>query len=421
MGISTAIVTAAAQTGGGDQSFTKSGFGTHTNTLAFFFVTRDTAIGTVAADHAILGVGAADGSSQWCWVARAEHNVASSDCYRRGATDECIMVMNTNNTSIDGEAAFKEFISNGVTVTWGNNPAAGYLITCVLVGGTDFDVDVGVITATGAQDSDTSTTAPGFEPDVVAFSGMGTSFGDSSSNGPAVTIGFAENRATIKNRASTIHLNHGASAGSSYDRVEEDRCAQNVYLSSISRSIECTAFGANGFTVTKRDGSSDLAVGYVAMKFGNNDFWIGTVDTPTSTGNDAETGPGFKPQFVMQVCGNNTAVDLFANNGVFAVSVFNADDKYCLGISDEFNADTTVTQSLVDDQPVYIDDDDGTLIFDATFVSFDALGWTSYFGTTETGAAKKWIAFAIEEDAAVAGAPTLRRPLDNYLRNLVTR
>jgi hypothetical protein len=74
-------------------------------------------------------------------------------------------------------------------------------------------------------------------------------------------------------------------------------------------------------------------------------------------------------------------------------------------VSDENAADTTNTQSLVDDQAVYIENQAGSsVIFNATYVSFDANGWTLNYGVTE-GTANKWIAFAIEED--VAGAVSI--------------
>ncbi len=43
-----------------------------------------------------------------------------------GMTDECVMILQPGGSTVDGEADFASFITNGVRINWGNAPAAAF-------------------------------------------------------------------------------------------------------------------------------------------------------------------------------------------------------------------------------------------------------------------------------------------------------
>jgi hypothetical protein len=147
----------------------------------------------------------------------------------------------------------------------------------------------------------------------------------------------------------------------------------------------------------------------MALQIDNAKVDLVDIDTPTTTGAHEETGPGFQPKFVIQALSMLTAMDTIADDataGAFALSMFNSSEAYCYSWSDQDGADTTVTQSLTHDRPVYYDDDSGDLAFDAIFSQFTANGWELNYGTVD-GTARKGFALAvgpsgiITEDAQV--------------------
>jgi hypothetical protein len=97
-----------------------------------------------------------------------------------------------------------------------------------------------------------------------------------------------------------------------------------------------------------------------------------------------------------------------SNAGSLGVSTFDADDEYCNSVQDEDTALTTDTQSLSDNTVINLPDDDGSVAHVASFVSFDANGWTWNFSATEGTIVKYW-ALAIEETPPVVTIPSFHQ------------
>jgi hypothetical protein len=401
MGVSFAIVRAAASTGGGNQDFTVSGFGTPKG--AIFIGSGGSSDGT-AADGAIMSFGCTDGTNELVTSYTTEHNVANSNTYRLGASDEVIQ-FGDHAGAIDGEANFNSWITDGVRVTWGNAPGTAFLVTCILIGGSDLSVDVGTASIPSAI-NDTVDVGCGFEPDQVLFFGNGASFSTDGSSFALMWLGMANNGVGIEQGCGVFAAVDNAVNSDVAGRIDTTYSVINHGGASISRAAELTAFNAGpspaaGFTLTQKGPSTfSNTTGYMALYYNSAvDHSIEQIDTPTATGNDAQTGPGFTPQFVMQIMGMWSAYNTSYTNsqaGAFGISAFTADDEYSIATADEDAAATMNTQSVADDQAVNLDEEDGTAAFDATFVSMDANGWTTNFSAVN-GTTRKWLALAVEE------------------------
>ena len=168
-------------------------------------------------------------------------------------------------------------------------------------------------------------------------------------------------------------------------------------------ALDLDDFDANGFSGHARSaGGNDREICYLALNFnGAVESWVGTHTTPTSTGNDSEAGPSFTPQAVFLIGTMMEALDTAYNDALagslVALGAFDGDDEYCTSVCDEDNAATTNTQSLSDDTAVELPDDDGSAGLTASFVSFDANGWTLNYSAVKANA-KYWFALAIEAE-----------------------
>ena len=164
MGVTVAVTRAAANLATGTQDFTTTDLGGLTPVGALFIITKATADGTPA-DHAIVGIGAATGSSErWACSVTSEHGVSATDTNRRAMTDECVCLISEGTGTVDGEADFDSFITNGVRINWGNAPASAYLVTVLLLAGTDTSAYAGVFTGHASTNGVTDVTDPGFQP-----------------------------------------------------------------------------------------------------------------------------------------------------------------------------------------------------------------------------------------------------------------
>jgi hypothetical protein len=393
---------------------------------ALIIVTKATVDGT-AVDDAVFSWGAATGAAnEWVTSFTSDHNLATSNSYNVWDSSKCIKLLNPTDGTIDGEAEFSAWITNGIRINWTNAPAAAYLITVVLVAGTDL-----LVHANNSGDLDnilnheTDITAPGFTPDII-ITGMtkGTGGQEGSSRGSGwFGHGFVhfDGDSTITQRGLGICWRDGRNTTTNNMFMRDDAgCVWANLGNNVDFWLEFSDFDANGFSVTTRnDGGNNQVMNYLALSFGGAvDSWVGTHTTPTGVNGDtSDAGPSFIPQAVLLIpnlgeAWNTGYVD--NRSGSHAFSVFDADDEYANSTSDEDNVGTTNSQSLSDDRAVALPDDDGALDIEATFVSFDANGWTLNYSNAPA-AAKLWPALAIEEEAggvsytltAVQGSLTL--------------
>jgi len=360
MGIAVATAQAALRTTTGQQTISlPSGFGTVKAYLAF--VGRGITDGT-AADNAAWSVGASDGSTESLANIFCEHNVGTTNTLRNMETTEVLQVLkNDGEVAVEADSetggtpfdAADEFTIN-VGATDGSAPRAKFLA----LGGSDLSVFVGTGTLTASQDSTQGFTGIGFEPDQIFFWTTTAGTGPPASTTSAISFGWASNDAPLVQHA--LAALGVPAVGTSANVVihGRNRCIYSLSSISISRAAEFDSFDTDGFTLRKRDGTFNIEFHFLAVNYGGAVNFKGNSDItpPTSTGDDAQTWPGFTPQCVMLNLGALQSVNAIDVSGIepvtFAVGVFDAAAEWCIGYSDEDEADTTNTQSLANNSAV---------------------------------------------------------------------
>ena len=424
MGVTIAVTRVACNTTTGTQDITSADLGGLTPKAVWFIVTQATADGT-ATDHAVLGIGAATGASnRWSCGVFSEHGLATTDTGRRIVSDECVVKLNTGDANIDGEADFDSFISNGVRIDWTNAPASAHLLTVILFAGTDLSAQAGTFTMPDSVDGTVDVNTVGFEPDVVLSATTGLSAFDASDDTWMIGHGVALNTSPVQQYAVGFWSQDAWASGYTSGHITDDYGVVSVDWDGTLTGWggEFGSFDADGFSVTQRLGAGANYVGFLALAFASAvGFSAGIIDSPTSTGNQSITDPGFTPQAVYvgltQMQAINTAYSGSDQAGAKGIAVFDDDDEYCNSIADENGSATSDTQSLSDDTAINFPQDDGLSGFVASFVSFDANGWTWNFSAV-MGTATKWWYLAIEEEAAAGGGLTERGIARGVLRGI---
>lgn len=409
MGITIATTRVACNTTTGNQDITTTDLGGLTPKAAFFIVTRAVTDGTPA-NHAILGLGAATATDErWACVVRSENAQGTTDTRRRATSDECVMILNTADANVDGEADFGAFITNGVRIIWGNAPTSGYLLTVVLYAGTDLSAKALHFAVAAVQDATVDVNTVGSEPDALLTAYIAYDFDDTTQTNAILSHGIVTNTSPIIQHAWGIRYKYSQATSQSLAHIYDHYGATqvNTGTGAAYRGFEFSAFDAQGFSCTTRLTTGTGDIGCLALAFGGAvSFKAGIIDSPTANGSQSITDPSFTPQHVhigltqMQAVDTGYTTDVAGSIGI---SVFDADDEHCNSIQDEDAQGTSDTQSLSDNTAINLPDDDSTAGWVASFTSFDANGWTWNF-TQSHGTAVKWWYLAIEEETAVTTA-----------------
>lgn len=399
MGISIVVTRVACNTGVGNQTITNTDLNGLTPKAVKFVIVRATADGTPLAGAAI-GIGAADATREWVAAISSRDANATSVAKTRGATDECVMILNPVDGSVDGEASFVSFGVNSVTINWGNAPAAAYLLTVTLFAGSDLSAYVDTATNSGVG-VPINIVAPGFEPDVVYNISTGYNINVDSTQAHAfLSYGVALNETPVLHRSWAIREGDASGTSQIAARFSDLYAIMQIdNTGGVAWGAVYSDFDADGFTITAAIGNKDRS-GYIALAFnGVAQFWADTIDTPTAPGNQSQVGPEFIPQFVdlgiTQIETINAGIT-DGDAGSFGASSFDGSSEYSSSVQIEDAQVTTDTQSLSDDIAINLPNDDGSAGHIAPFVEFIASGWTLNFTTTEGTAVKDW-ALAVEE------------------------
>ena len=313
------------------------------------------------------------------------------------------------------------FITNGVSLSSSEvGTSAATFVEIIFFAGSDLSAALTSTTLTNAVDTAHDITDPGFEPDVVISC-------CTSSSGIGLGLVHNDRAGTVTQRA-MIHRARSA-------RPTAENCAAirasygggvsaGAFTSDANCWLEFGTFDSSGFTMTTRVAApgSSMKVSTLALRFGTGPLVsskVYTFDTPTATGDNTDTNPGFQPQFVMYLGSLLETMDSFNDTtlaGSSSISTIDTTDAHCASWSDEDAADPTNTQSLMDDQAVNLPLHDGSAGLAASFSAFTSTGVTLNWSDIETNA-KKWLGLAIgAEVAATYAPPPFRRP--NTLRRM---
>ena len=314
---------------------------------------------------------------------------------------------------LDIEATFVSFISDGVRLNFSNINATARLFTIIFFAGADVSAHANIVTVSATVDTATDITDPAFEPDLVLFACTGQDSDLQTTGQAIISFGAAHNGASIDQKG-ILYSNRDVVTTTELNLfAASNRCAGQVFNGSLSWAAEISDFDANGFSITPRTaGSGSDRVIYLALKFTGVSSWVGSFDSPAATGDDAQTGPSFKPQAVilgMSAAQAEDAVEADADAGPFGISCFTPDAEFSNSWAGEDAVTTSNEQSLSDNQAVNLDDDAGSAMFDATFSTMDADGWTLNFSVAD-GTARKWFGIAIQEAPAVTAVNLIMAP-----------
>lgn len=408
MGVAVAVTRAALNTTTGTQDFTTTALGGLTPKAALFFVTYATADGT-AANHMQMAVGATDGTNHWVTVARVRNGVTTGSTTRRGATDAVVWLQRNSSNTIDIEAAFDSFITNGVRINITKTTAVALLLHVVLFAGSDLSAKVGTFTASSGDLTETTVTTT-FQPDHLFFATMDAAFDDTNVAGALQSLGVAYRGGSIQQAGYGFYEPHGQTTSDPQGLIQDDRVTMSIGSGALSREFEVSAFLSDGFKLKLRQGSSSASMdhGYLALNYnGKATGYVGVDASPTSTGDDANTAPGFTPQFLMLLPTTMPALNtIYTDTNVWAqgVSIITSSVAYSVSIASEDAQTTTDTQSLSDDVALRLPQGDGTAGLQASLVSFDANGYTLNYSAV-LGSARQMAVFAISvESTGTEGA-----------------
>jgi hypothetical protein len=426
MTITTAVVRAGASATATTQDFTSSGFGTAKACIVI--CTLAVTDGTAAADNA-FGLGFATGTSnRFCQCPADEDGVATQDCTRVIRNDSIIWLSNPGSSGSLAVADFTAFITDGIRITWSSVTGNQELVTVILLGGDDLSAHANSITWLDTVNEAIDVTAPGFEPDIVFMIGSRDEVFNTPGGGDTeASFGICHNDGASGITQRAIGMRYDNGEATSAVEMEFSTDATLVYSNNGSHDweVELGTFDSSGFTATARDaGGNNSVCAYLALKFASHSSWVGTHSTPTSTGNSADTGPGFTPQFAM--LGPSTAITadtLYTDSTALTtgIAAFDGTNEFCTTVSSEDGQATMDTQSLSDNTAVNVPDSGGTALLTASYVSFDANGFTLNYSAVDASNIRLFWGFAVEEDAAAGGFPWpsfQRHPKTNLLLRL---
>lgn len=396
MSIVVEVVRAAVNTVAGTQDFTTSNLGGLTPVAAMFLIGNPTADGTGTA-HAIWGMGATSGSGeQWAWSVSSEDALGSTNTNRRGMSDQCIAIIDYNANTVDGEAAFDSFITNGVRINWGDAPADAYLMTVWLFAGTGMEAHAGIVDMPNVLDGTVDITAPGFAGDVLITGTAALNFNDTGQDNWRWALGCAVDDGSDTQRMIASQWGDAkpsAQCGAQFSTAY----ASGLVAGNNGQLVwaaEVGSWDASGFTVTNREAATPNDFGYLFLSLGGEaDKWLGTIATPTTIGTEDYTGPGFQPQAVIMGLSHMLAVDTGYNNntaGSMGVSGFSTNAEYSLTMQHEDGASTSNAQAMHDDTAINLPEDDQSTGIVAAYSSMLSTGFQLNFSNVMGSATQCW-------------------------------
>ncbi|MGI9501858.1 MAG: DUF7507 domain-containing protein [Geminicoccaceae bacterium] len=392
----------------GNVDWTTAALGKKTPKAVEFFMCRTVLDGTPS-NHLGAGWGATDGTSEYLALASSEHGFGAIDTFRGIYNNQCVGFFSATVAALSVTATFVSFIEDGVRLNFSLvDDSNEFYVVAIFYTGDSCEVAAWDATM-GTQDTPVDVTGIGFEPDMLhscltAVPTFNSTFGDCHFN-----YGMATN-----NRAGTIVQK--AIAWRDVDNVADtevlsallsNRMGGLFSTSAVDHTFEVEDFDSDGFSITTRDNNSnsDIMVG-LAFRFTGVSGWVGSLNSPTVTGNWVVNDPGFTPQIacvaMLAAQAEDTAetdgdagpfgMGTFDKSGTGACSVAWAEEDALPDSSGPNN------HSLFNDQAIDFTDDEGTQTFAATFLAMSTLGFTLPF-TVVDGTTRKWCGWAIEDGA----------------------
>ena len=385
--------------GTGNIDFT--GFGFQPKACLFIYTPNATQNADGADMERMLGM--CDGTRQWAMSSGAQDGSESGNVSRRSTTTGCILHIDVEGSSqsVEGKAEFVSFLSDGVRLnrtTTFSDPTSP-LVKVIAFGGNAVRVHGDIFDPANTINTSASTTALGFEPDLLITGMIGNHVdADSNSNNDddSWSMGWAVNpdrQASNNQFCIGMEGREGGDEANSNHAIFNNRCCVSRQNSSNDTGIEITSFDTNGFTATTRDtgaGTNDRFF-FLGLTLGEEGARVFSVnqDTPSSTGSQSQTGTGFTPTFLLgEVIGDNRAFNTWSNdpdNASIGIGLTDDTRTHSLTAYNDDGSDPQNTATRIRDTHFHsLDMQNGSLLSEATFTSFNSDGWTLDFTTASS-------------------------------------
>lgn len=295
-------------------------------------------------------IGFFDGTDSIVIGVASQNNVSTTSAHARGATDEAIMIISANAGSVRIEATGVALIENGVRINIGATTGEAVKGLCLLFFDDDGAAKVDTF-ASHATENSTVTVTPGIATDALVSvlpSRTADWFDDAAHNNADAGLGFALSDGS--QCAADWFDTNGASSSSEVDAHVST--ARGAVSSTIGTGVEYNNFTATQFDATTRGAAGGGTVGYLALEMPNAQFWTGVIDTPTATGEQEYTAPGFPVRSLLSALSIVQTADAEITNTTaeaFGVGVATGRRVASAAIASEDNVSTSDTETYYSD------------------------------------------------------------------------
>lgn len=255
-----------------------------------------------------------------------------------------------------------------------------------------------------------SVTGLGFTPDFVVLIQQADWKNGFTRTGhdAKISIGIAVNDGSNTQRSLSYGEQTGQVSGTPRQWLSTTNAlvVQDPASAALLFSAQVNSFDAGGFTMTPTFISAGETrayfCGFLAVKLHGAKCALVDYTTPAVTGNQATTGLGFKPGFGLAVMSGLTLANSSVQSndaGGLSISLFDASTQWAGGVRIQSGASPTNTAGFRSQNAMRVATGVNSQASLASFVSFDAGGFTLDWSTVD-GAARKGFVLAIGNELA---------------------
>lgn len=382
----------------GTTDFTKAGLGTAA--AALIIVCNANATNNPA-DTGIISVGFWDGTNQRVCAVHNADNAATTSTGR--ASND------SYGAIIPGAAADSNYsvsaITDGIRLTLSvDNTTVTCFCTVILWAGVS--AKALTFTPNATQNLTADSASLGFAPKAVLFSTIGNTAADAAGTTLHSIISFGFAAQDGGHRCVLSASTSGAADELASLLYSETRAVGQVFNGALAWTGEVTAFNADTFTMTTRDGGSGSDVCFALALGGDVSFDYGTLTTPTSTG-AAAIATEVAPDALLLMLSTATGTVLHTDSGAngLMIGLADADGQFSHSTYVEDAAATTNTGSVASaTAAINLDTSSGGTradMIDAT-VALNVRHFTSTYTAVNATARKGfWVTFGPAQAACV--------------------
>lgn len=370
----------SANTATGNQAVTGVGF---QGKAILLWGVRRTATGYGSGGSFFYGA-ATSSSARWAFAVCSDDAAATSNNARQNSGTLCINILSDGTPTVDGQADFVSFDSDGFTINWTDAPTSAWIIHYLVLGGSDLSAAatrISVPAVTGNQ----ATTGIGFLPSAMLTCCVAAATSSTNAN---ITVGMATGTAE---RASVNYRDADAAATMDVASHQISTRLMSI-ISGASTTVlfagDHVSFDADGFTINWATTAGALSNGVGILALGGISAQAGVETQKTSTGTKATTGLGFEPEALIGAS-INLASSASVDTGSAKLSVGASDgtnEGHSWLQSADATADSDVDQRTEATKFLGFSTQPSTTLAECDVSSFDSDGFTLDWTTADATA-----------------------------------